>query len=144
MTWSMLDTNITEIPLWLELVLYSLNIWIKIAYRKQLARWYDEGFHGHTNIKSIKVAPGCDSSRHLYVIEVDKRDELLLALNESEIYPGVHYRDNTEYRMYSYAKGTCPNSHHISERILSLPMHLRMQKSDVDKVVEHVLKFTSM
>ncbi|WP_153980093.1 DegT/DnrJ/EryC1/StrS family aminotransferase [Paenibacillus xylanilyticus] len=114
------------------------------AYRKQLALWYDQGFEGHENIRSVKVAPGCDSSRHLYVIEVDKRDELLLALNESEIYPGVHYRDNTEYRMYSHAKGTCPNSHYISERILSLPMHLRMQKSDVDKVVEHVVKFTSM
>lgn len=114
------------------------------AYRKQLARWYDEGFRGHSNIKPVEMAPGCDSSRHLYVIEIDKRDELLLALNESEIYPGVHYRDNTEYRMYSYAKGTCPNSHKLSERIMSLPMHLRMQKADVDRVVEHVIKFTSM
>jgi len=114
------------------------------AYRKQLAKWYDEGFQNYPQIKPIRTAPDCDSSRHLYVIEVDKRDELLLALNESEIYPGVHYRDNTEYRMYEYAKGTCPNSHRISERIISLPMHLRMQKADVDRVVEHVIRFTSM
>ncbi|KKO55026.1 DegT/DnrJ/EryC1/StrS family aminotransferase [Paenibacillus sp. DMB20] len=114
------------------------------AYRKQLAKWYDDGFRGNTHIKPVVMAPGCDSSRHLYVIEVAKRDELLLALNESEIYPGVHYRDNTEYRMYEYAKGTCPISHSISERIISLPMHLRMQKADVDRVVEHVIRFTSM
>lgn len=114
------------------------------AYRKQLAQWYDQGFMGQANIKPVPVATGCDSSRHLYVIETDKRDELLLALNESEIYPGVHYRDNTEYSMYAYAKGTCPNSHRISERILSLPMHLRMTKADVDNIVEHVVKFTNI
>lgn len=114
------------------------------AYRKQLAQWYDEGFRGQANINPVPVATGCDSSRHLYVIETDKRDELLLALNESDIYPGVHYRDNTEYSMYAYAKGTCPNSHRISERILSLPMHLRMTKADVDNIVEHVVKFTNM
>lgn len=114
------------------------------AYRKQLAKWYDDGFRNNTHIKPVTIAPDCDSSRHLYVIEVEKRDELLLALNESDIYPGVHYRDNTEYRMYEYAKGTCPNSHRISERIISLPMHLRMQKADVDRVVEHVIKFTSV
>ncbi|GIP21693.1 DegT/DnrJ/EryC1/StrS aminotransferase family protein [Paenibacillus sp. J22TS3] len=114
------------------------------AYRKQLANWYDEGFRNQPNIRPVPMASNCDASRHLYVIEVDKRDELLLALNESEIYPGVHYRDNTEYKMYSYAKGSCPNSHRLSERILSLPMHLRMKKSDVDNVVEHIVKFTNM
>ena len=75
------------------------------AYRRQLAAWYDAGFKGYEDIiRPIPVAPGCESSRHLYIIEVDKRDELLMALNDYEIYPGVHYGDNTEYRMYSYAK----------------------------------------
>ncbi|GAB2669956.1 DegT/DnrJ/EryC1/StrS family aminotransferase [Paenibacillus thermoaerophilus] len=112
------------------------------AYRRQLASWYDSAFDGHHDyIKPIAVAPGCESSRHLYVIEVNNRDNLLLALNECEIYPGVHYRDNTDYRMYAYAKGTCPNSHRLSERILSLPMHLRMTKKDVDYVAEKVIQY---
>lgn len=112
------------------------------AYRRQLASWYDAAFDGHHDyIKPIAVAPGCESSRHLYVIEVNNRDNLLLALNECEIYPGVHYRDNTDYRMYAYAKGTCPNSHRLSERILSLPMHLRMTKKDVDYVAEKVIQY---
>lgn len=113
------------------------------AYRRQIANWYNEAFEKYDHIKSIQSAPNCESSNHLYVIEVDNRDELLLALNECEIYPGVHYRDNTEYRMYAYAKGTCPNSHRISERIMSLPIHLRMNKGDVDYIAKQVILYTS-
>ena len=112
------------------------------AYRRQLASWYDQAFKGYEDkIKLIPVPQDCESSRHLYIIEVDKRDELLLALNESEIYPGVHYRDNTEYDMYSYGKGTCPNAHRLSERIISLPMHMRLTKNDVDFVASKVIEY---
>jgi dTDP-4-amino-4,6-dideoxygalactose transaminase len=113
------------------------------AYRKQIARWYDEKFGEHLDkIKPVPVPEGCDSSRHLYVIEVNNRDELLQSLNEVDVFPGVHYRDNTEYRMYEYGKGTCPNSHRLSERILSLPLHLRLNKEDIDYICEQVIKFS--
>ncbi|MCX7884035.1 MAG: DegT/DnrJ/EryC1/StrS family aminotransferase [Caloramator sp.] len=112
------------------------------AYRRQLAKWYDENFKPYSDkIKPIPVAEGCESSRHLYIIEVENRDELLLALNESEIYPGVHYRDNTEYEMYSYAKGTCPNAHRLSERIISLPMHLRLRNNDIDYISRKIIEY---
>jgi len=110
------------------------------AYRRQLASWYDAGFKGHEDkIRPIAVIPGCESSRHLYIIEVAARDEMLMALNDCDIYPGVHYRDNTDYSMYAYGKGTCPNAARLSESILSLPMHLRLSYTDVQKIVENVL-----
>ncbi|MFE0559241.1 DegT/DnrJ/EryC1/StrS family aminotransferase [Paenibacillus sp. NPDC058910] len=113
------------------------------SYRRQLAEWYDQNFKGFSSkIKPVPVAIDCESSRHLYVIAVDNRDELLLALNESGIYPGVHYRDNTEYSMYKHAYGTCPNSHKLSEQIISLPMHLQLTKQDVDFICETVIKYT--
>jgi dTDP-4-amino-4,6-dideoxygalactose transaminase len=73
---------------------------------------------------------------------VNDRDKLISALNKNGVYPGVHYRDNTTYSMYRYARGTCPHAHEISERLLSLPLHLRMTKDDVDKVAELVIKHT--
>ncbi|MFT9495983.1 DegT/DnrJ/EryC1/StrS family aminotransferase [Anaerosolibacter sp.] len=113
------------------------------AYRRQLAKWYDQNFAKHLDrIRPIGTPNDCESSRHLYIIDVNNRDELLLALNECEIYPGVHYRDNTEYRMYDYAKGTCPNAHRMSERIMSLPMHMRLTKNDVDFICEKVIQYT--
>lgn len=111
------------------------------AYRRQLALWYEEGFKGHKNIQTIPMAKNCESSRHLFQIKVENRDELLLALNEAEIYPGVHYVDNTEYKMYSYAKETCPNAHKTSSMILSLPMHMRLTKKDVDYIIEKVIEY---
>jgi dTDP-4-amino-4,6-dideoxygalactose transaminase len=88
----------------------------------------------------IPIAPGCEPSRHLFQVLVDYRDELILALNEQGIGLGVHYRDNTEYGMYRYAKGTCPRAHEVSSRILSLPLHLRLTKSDVDRVSELLIE----
>lgn len=112
------------------------------AYRRQLCQWYDAVFTKYPDlVRPIPVAHGCESSRHLYVIEVEERDKLLLALNESEIYPGVHYRDNTEYSMYSYAKGTCDRARALSERILSLPLHLQMTKHDVDYIAQNVIDY---
>lgn len=113
------------------------------AYRRQLAEWYNQNFKDFSSkIRPIPVAEDCESSRHLYAIAVDNRDELLLALNESGIYPGVHYRDNTEYSMYHYAHGTCPNSHKLSEQIISLPMHLQLTKQDVDYICDTIIKYT--
>jgi dTDP-4-amino-4,6-dideoxygalactose transaminase len=113
--------------------------------RRKIADWYDEKFAGMSGyIKPIPVAEGCESSRHLYIIEVDNRDELLNKLNSCGIYPGVHYRDNTEYKMYSYAHGTCPKASVMSERIISLPLHLKLTKDDVnfigDVVIENALR----
>jgi dTDP-4-amino-4,6-dideoxygalactose transaminase len=73
---------------------------------------------------------------------VDNRDELILTLNENGIYPGVHYRDNTEYQMYRYANGTCPRAQEVGRRILSLPLHLRLTRQDVDRVSELVVRCT--
>ena len=111
------------------------------AYRRQLAKWYDEGFSNQKKIKPVKVHPDCESSRHLYQILVENRDELLTSLNNLQIFPGVHYLDNTKYRMYSYAEGTCPNSNRASDHILSLPMHLGLTKENIDFIVASIIKF---
>lgn len=111
------------------------------GYRRQIAQRYNDNFSKYDDIIApIPIAPDCESSRHLYIIEVDNRDELLNILNQNEIYPGVHYRDNTEYSIYSYAKGSCKNASLKSNRILSLPIHLKLEKEDVDYISEVVIK----
>lgn len=111
------------------------------AYRRTIAGWYDQAFKEAKNVKVVPMNPLCEPSRHLYQILVEHRDETLLALNHVGIYPGVHYRDNTEYRMYAYAKGTCPNSMYASEHTLSLPMHIRLTHDDVMYVAKMVKKY---
>lgn len=111
------------------------------AYRRQLASWYETLLTGDERVGLIPVTPGCESSRHLFQIRVKNRDAMMLALNGHEVYPGVHYRDNTEYRMYAGSHGTCPNAHAASAEILSLPMHMRVTRKDVEHIASLVLRY---
>lgn len=103
------------------------------AYRRQLASWYDSALDGADRIERIPVAPNCESSRHLYQVQVDRRDDVMVRLNEAQIYPGVHYRDNSLYPMYS-SQPECPRARRASERLISLPLHLQMDHADVQRV----------
>lgn len=109
------------------------------AYRRQICKWYENNLSHSDKIKVIQTAPCCESSRHLFQIAVDNRDEVMLALNENDVFPGVHYRDNTEYKVYDYARGTCPNASVMSSRIISLPLHIKISKADVDYVTNRLL-----
>ncbi len=114
------------------------------AYRRQLAEWYTQGFAPYPDkIKLVEMDEACESSRHLFQIIVDNRDEMMLALNQQEIYPGVHYVDNTEYRMYQYADGTCPKARYVSDHVISLPMHMKVAYEDVQTIVKAVIGFVT-
>ena len=108
------------------------------ARRRILCERYDAGLERVPGVERVPMAAGCTPSRHLYQVLVDRRDETMVRLNESGVYPGVHYRDNTLYRMYARAGGTCPRARRASERLISLPLHLRLSEADVDRVVDEL------
>ncbi|MCE5342994.1 MAG: DegT/DnrJ/EryC1/StrS aminotransferase family protein [Eubacteriales bacterium] len=112
------------------------------AYRRTLAQWYTEGFSPYADrIRLVETPASCESARHLFQIIVEDRDGLMMYLNANEIYPGVHYVDNIEYRMYRYAEGTCPKARYASDHIISLPMHLRLSYGDVRRVIQTILEY---
>lgn len=112
------------------------------AYRRQLAQWYYKRLYEHNDkIKFVRIEKGCESSCHLFQIFVEARDELMVALNQAGIYPGVHYASNINYKMYEYAKGTCPYSDYVSDHVISLPMNLYITYDDVQKICDEIIKF---
>jgi dTDP-4-amino-4,6-dideoxygalactose transaminase len=110
------------------------------AFRRQICEWYDSYLQNVKEIRRIPMNTDCLPSRHLYQIEVDRRDEVMLALNRVNIFPGVHYRDNTSYAMYAYARGTCPHAMRASQRIISLPLHLRLDSGQVEYICKNLKK----
>lgn len=114
------------------------------AYRRQLAAWYDEYLADEPRIQRVPMSADCVPSRHLYQVMVDRRDEVMLALNQVKIFPGVHYRDNTLYRMYKYGLGTCPKAHLASERIISLPMHMRLTYEQVKYIAAELKRIVAL
>jgi len=93
--------------------------------RNELASAYDTLLENHPKIKRVPIALDCCSARHLYQVLVDNRENVL-----------QHYWDNTDYPMYAYARDTCPKSWEISQKVISLPLHLNMQQDIINKVVE--------
>jgi len=65
----------------------------------------------------------------------------MMYLNSNDVYPGVHYVVNTDYSMYKYGQGTCPNAEFISEHIISLPMHMDVSFEDVQYISRLVVKY---
>ena len=108
--------------------------------RREICSLYDKGFKNESLIIPIEHNPKCESSRHLYQIRVPNRNEIMEYLNANDIFPGVHYKDNTEYQLYSEAKGTCPNAHKLSEEVISLPLHMFLTEEDIQKVINIVKK----
>jgi dTDP-4-amino-4,6-dideoxygalactose transaminase len=92
-------------------------------------------------IHIIKAPHADECSFHIYELCVPDREGLLRALAEHEIYGGVHYRDNTEYSMYTYAKGTCPKAHEMSEHLITLPLHMWLTNEEVQEIIKVVNSF---
>jgi dTDP-4-amino-4,6-dideoxygalactose transaminase len=112
--------------------------------RREICKMYEDAFCKE-GIDSIKMSEETEiPSRHLYQIRVDRRNEVMEYLNNNDIYPGVHYRDNTNYKMYNHGFGNCPFAHKISEEIISLPLHLYLTDNEVKKVIDMVIKATKI
>lgn len=108
--------------------------------RREICDMYEKAFN-EAGIKSIKVSPYTDiSSRHLYQIVIRNRNNIMEYLNTQGIYPGVHYRDNTHYKMYSDQFGKCPVSQTVTDELISLPLHMYLSNDDVNYVIEKVIE----
>jgi dTDP-4-amino-4,6-dideoxygalactose transaminase len=108
--------------------------------RREICKMYEKAFN-KAGIPTIKTSPYTTrSSRHLYQVNVPNRNDIMSYLNTQEIYPGVHYRDNTKYSVYKEQYGNCPNSHILSEQVISLPLHMSLSDEDVQRVIDKVIE----
>lgn len=109
-------------------------------YRRRLARVYTRILEKDERIKIVPANYSDECCYHLFVIEVKDRDRVMDYLTNNGISTGVHYRDNTDYKVYEYAKGTVPVAHERSQHILSLPMHLQVSEEDAERIAKLVIE----
>lgn len=108
-------------------------------YRRLLAKYYDDRLKSHADIEVISHSRLINSSRHLYQIAVDNRDELIENLSRERVYCGVHYVANHKYPIYKKYKSQTPLADSYSSKIISLPMHLGVAESDIDYICERII-----
>ena len=110
------------------------------ARRRELAAIYTKVFQTNPNIR-IEAPYADECSVHIYEIVVPDREALLSELAKNDIYAGVHYRDNTEFSMYTYAQGTCPVAHKVTNHIITMPLHMYMTDEDALRIANIVNNF---
>ena len=68
------------------------------------------------------------------------RENLIIKLKENNIPTMVYYKIPAHlqlgYKKYGYGLGSFPRAEEVSEKILSLPMHPYLSKSNQDKILE--------
>ena len=134
-----------------------------IARRQEIASRYNQPFSTLDWIKT--PALGCaplpatdlgfafelsDLSLHLYTLQIDfpqlgkTRTEVMQELKEQGIGTQVLYipvyLQPWYRRTYGYTPGKCPNAEEFYARALSLPLYPAMSDSDLERVIESVLK----
>jgi dTDP-4-amino-4,6-dideoxygalactose transaminase len=114
------------------------------AARDRLWRLYEEGLSGAAGIELFKTVPDSRHARHLFTILVhpDRRDEILLKLQERGIGVAVNYRPIhllSYYRKaFGYKEGDFPAAEDIGSRTLSLPLYPKLAEREVQLVIKTV------
>ena len=112
-------------------------------YRRFICDYYDSLFE-KANLKQVshpRIVGSSFSSRHLYQLIVEDRDSLVTYLGKKGIGVGVHYVDNSFYNIYKSNRRENHYSRELSNKLISLPLHLEITKSDAEFVVQTIKEF---
>lgn len=102
------------------------------------------------NVDGITIPPRSPSKRqvyHTYVIQVERREQLIKFLLENGIETKVHYPVPIHFQKpyvefgYGYKKGDFPKCESQAERILSLPIHQYLTKGQIYYTANLIRKF---
>jgi len=95
-------------------------------------------------LKLPYAVPGYRHAYHLYIIEVDKRDEMLQYLNDAGVdakthYPiAIHQQEGYPWGGLADLDVSLPPSEANAARCISLPMFPELTQEEIDYVIETV------
>ena len=112
--------------------------------RRRLAASYDRALAG-LPISCPHVDQDNRHVYHLYVIRVDRRDELQAHLRDSGISSAIHYpvpvHLQPAYARLGYAPGSLPVSEAAARTVLSLPIYPDMPPEAIERVITEIAGF---
>lgn len=121
-----------------------------IERRNEIAREYDKAFQTIEGVIPLKKSEQVKHAFHLYVIRLDakeirkNREQIFNELRSAGIGVNVHYIPVYLHPYYRNQLGTkrgdCPVAEAAYEQILSLPMYPKMSDTDVQFVIEQVIR----
>ncbi len=109
--------------------------------RRMAAKRYDALLAGpEPAVTTPTVAAGSEPVWHLYVVQVDRRDDVLATLNASGIGAGIHYPTPLHltgaFAHLGLGPGAFPMAETLAGRILSLPLYPGITAAQQERVVD--------
>jgi dTDP-4-amino-4,6-dideoxygalactose transaminase len=96
-------------------------------------------------VEIINEKKGCKSVFHLYQFFCKNRNNLHKFLRENKIDSKIHYPKplhlHKAAKIFNYKKGQFPNAENLSKKVISLPVHEFIKKSDLDFMTKKIKEF---
>lgn len=110
-----------------------------LAFRKELATWYDEDLAGEPLIIRPHVEPWAEHSYWMYSIMLDpavtvSRDEVMARMNGAGIETRPVFHPMHVLPPYAQSAAPFPNAASCAARGISLPTHEMLSRDDVTRV----------
>jgi dTDP-4-amino-4,6-dideoxygalactose transaminase len=113
--------------------------------RRQAVAWYRQRLNGVPQVKLPVERPGCVPVYHMFVVQVEKRDELAKFLKGKDVGTGIHYPtpNHQQPAMTSMFKDLpkLPVTEAAVKKILSLPIFPAIKEEEVDFVCQQIKAF---
>ncbi|MFO8032535.1 MAG: DegT/DnrJ/EryC1/StrS family aminotransferase [Desulfohalobiaceae bacterium] len=119
----------------------------EIARRNQVAQWYNSRLDSNKALQSPQVPDGLRSVWAQYSLlarDEDSRQGMLQALAGQGLPYAIHYplplHLQRAFHYLGYQQGDFPEAEDSARRIFSLPMHPYLQKQEVDRIADCLLR----
>tara|TARA_B110000003_G_scaffold247928_1_gene259311 strand:+ start:28014 stop:29117 length:1104 start_codon:yes stop_codon:yes gene_type:complete len=113
--------------------------------RKSIALKYNSFLSKCDDVKIPKKLNNCDHVYHLYVIQINKRDELQQYLTQNGIGTSIHYpippHLQKAYSGLKYKKEDFPIAEKLANTSLSLPIYPGLSNFDIEYICNTIIKF---
>ncbi len=118
-----------------------------VEKRRALVERYNQAFQNIEGITIPFMEKNCNSSWHLYVIQVENRKEVFDKLRVAGIGVNVHYipvYKHPHYQNNGYSNVVCENAENLYEHMISLPLYPDLTEKEQNYVIEKVISFVRM
>ncbi|MDI6641220.1 MAG: DegT/DnrJ/EryC1/StrS family aminotransferase [Elusimicrobiota bacterium] len=127
----------------LRVKLKKLNQWNEV--RRKNAKLYIELLKEIDGVKPLQVKNFAEHVYHMFVIRVEKRDDLRKYLAEKGIATGIHYplplHLQPAFGFLGYKRGDFTVAEKLSTEVISLPMFPELTETEIQIVVKEISNF---
>lgn len=126
----------------LNLKLPLLDKWTE--ERRNIAKYYNEQLKDTSFITPYED-PNTKHVYHLYILQSEKREEVVSFLKEKGIATGVYYKVPMHlqyaFKDLNYKEGDLKASEYLSKRTFAIPLYVGMTKEEQDYVINALKEF---